>query len=114
MKARAFVVCFQKYQQKEAVLSWARNNNVTFQDASLWIFSDLSPSLAKTRKAFGKVKTALHASKVKFRLLYQACLKVMMDREYFFNTAEDAQEFYNEHIGPRRLTDAANTADIQE
>lgn len=114
--ARAFVVCFRKHPQKEAALDWARNNEVMFQEESLRIFPDLSPSLAKKRKVFGKVKKALYASKVKFRLLYPARLKVWLGgEEYFFDTAEDAQEFYNKRIGPRRRdNDAADTAGTQD
>ena len=101
--ARAFVVCFRKYPQKEAALHWARNHVVKFQDASLRIYPDLSPSLAKKRKAFSKVKKALYESKVKFLLLYPARLKVFLGgEEYFFDTADDAQEFYSTRIRSRR------------
>lgn len=98
--ARAFVVGFRRFQQKEATLRWARNHEVKFRDDKLRFYPDLSATLAKKRRAFNGVKQALFQKGVKFRLIYPARLRVTLGEETLtFESPEDAQEFYDRRIG---------------
>lgn len=97
--ARAFVVCFRRFQQKEAALRWARNNEVKFDNATLRFYPDLSAILAKKRKAFNGVKQALYEKGVKFSLTYPARLRVTLGKETFtFESPDEAMEFYKKRI----------------
>ena len=97
---RTFLVCFSKFQQKEAALRWARNHELKYQDTIIRIYQDVSTALAKKRAAFNGVKRALYEKNVKFHLLYPARLRVMhRDDVLTFNSPDEAQKFYDEKLG---------------
>lgn len=80
---RAFLVCFSKFQQKEAVLRWARSHELMYKGASVRIYQDLSTALAKKRAAFNDVKRALYQKNVRFQQLYPARLRVSYGGDVF-------------------------------
>lgn len=94
---RTFLVCFSRFQQKEAALRWARNHELKYQGATIRIYQDVSPALAKKRAAFNGVKQALYQKNIRFRLLYPARLRVMHgDVTFTFDTPGEAQKFLNQ------------------
>lgn len=99
---RTFLVCFSKFQQKEAVLRWARNHELKYQEATIRIYQDVSTALAKKRAAFNGVKRALYQKNVKFQLLYPARLRVMYrDDVLTFDSPDEAQKFYDEKFSEK-------------
>lgn len=96
---RTFLVCFSKFQQKEAALNWARNHELKFQGTVIRIYQDLSATLAKKRAAFNKIKEALYKKNVRFHQLYPARLRIMYKGDpHTFDSPEKAQEFYDRRI----------------
>lgn len=52
--SRTFLVCFSKFQQKEAALRWARNHELKYQGATIRVYQDISAILAKKRALSSK------------------------------------------------------------
>ena len=73
---RTFLVCFSRFQQKDAALLWARNHDLQYQLAALRIYQDISTTLAKKRASFNGVKQALYHKNAGFHMLYLALLRV--------------------------------------
>ncbi len=69
---RTFLVCFSRFQQKEAVLRWARNQKIKYQSTIIRAYQDFSATLTKKRAAFNGVKQALYQENITFHLLYPA------------------------------------------
>lgn len=97
---RTFLVCFSRFQQKEAALRWARNHELTYQGTTIRVYQDVSAMLAKKRAAFNGVKQALYRRSVKFHLLYPARLRVMYEEDVFtFDSPDEAQKFLDQKFG---------------
>lgn len=98
-RPRPFVICFHRFQEREKVLRWARQNELKYQDTTLRVYPDVSAITAKKRAAFNRIKQALYQKGVKFRLLFPARLQVTHEEETFtFESPEAAQAFYNERV----------------
>lgn len=96
---RPFILCFHRYQEKEAALRWSRQHEVKYKGATLRIYPDLSTALAKKRASFNGVKRDLYQRGVPFRLLFPARLRVTFDGgSHLFETPEEAQAFYDRRI----------------
>lgn len=101
-KPRPFVICFNRFQEREKVLRWARQHELKHRESTLRVYPDVSAITAKKRAAFNKIKQALYQKGVKFRLLFPARLLVSYEDETFtFETPEDAHAFYNERVMDR-------------
>lgn len=97
---RTFLVCFSRFQQKEAALRWARNHELKYHGAVIRIFQDFSTTLAKKRAAFNGIKQALYHKNVRFHLLYPARLRVMCgDDVLTFDSPDEAQKFFDRRFG---------------
>lgn len=97
---RTFLVCFSRFQQKEAALRWARNHELKYQGATIRVYQDVSTTLAKKRAAFNGVKQALYQKNVRFHLLYPARLRVMCGDDVFtFDSPDEAQKFHDRRFG---------------
>lgn len=97
---RTFLVCFSRFQQKEATLRWARNHELKYQGTTIRVYQDVSATLAKKRAAFNGVKQALYQKNVKFHLLYLAWLRVMCGDDVFtFDLPDVAQKFHDRRFG---------------
>lgn len=97
---RTFLVCFTRFQQKEAALRWARNHDLKYQGATIRIYQDLSTALAKKRAAFNGIKQALYQKNVRFHLLYPARLRVLCgDNVFTFDSPDEAQKFFDRRFG---------------
>lgn len=95
---RVFVVCFHYFQEKEAALRWARENELKYNGSVLRVYPDLSRVLATKRAAFQRVKQELYQRKISFQLLFPARLRVRSgDETLIFETPEDAKAWLN-HI----------------
>lgn len=95
-----FLVCFSRFQQKEAALRWARNHELKFQGATIRIYPDVSAALAKKRAAFNGIKQALYQRNIRFRLLYPARLRVTHGDDVFtFDSPDEAQKFLDQRSG---------------
>lgn len=53
----AFLVCFSRFQQKEAALCLARNHELKYQGNPIRAYQDVSTALAKKRAALNKLCT---------------------------------------------------------
>ena len=96
---RPFVVCFQRFQEKERVLQWARRHDLKYKNSTLRIYPDFSVSLSRRRAEFNDIKQALYKKGIKFQLLYPACLRVSFGGNTLkFDTPEDAKAFYNQQV----------------
>ncbi len=96
---RPLVICFNRFQEKEKALKWARQNEAKYKDSTLRIYSDISADLARKRAAFKNVKQLLYQKNVRFQLLHPARLRVRHEDETFlFNMPEEAQRFYDQRI----------------
>ena len=96
---RTFLVCFSRFQQKEARNGWARNHELKYQGAIVRVYQDVSATLAKKRAAFNGVKQALYQKNVRFHLLYLARLRVSGDDVFTFDSTDEAQRFHNRKFG---------------
>ncbi|KAL1276308.1 hypothetical protein QQF64_035931 [Cirrhinus molitorella] len=97
--ARAFVLCFHRYRDRELTLRWAGQHEVKFKGFTVRVYPDLSNALAKKRAAFNPVKQALYKERIRFTLLYPARLKVTFKEESFiFETPKDANDFYEKQV----------------
>ena len=98
-KPRAFLVKFLRFQEKEKLLRWARNNAITYRESELRVYPDMSAELAKRRASFNGIKSSLYKKGVKFNLRHPARLHVAFkDEDYYFDSPQDARAFYNQHI----------------
>lgn len=96
---RPFVVCFQRHQEKERLLQWARQHTSTYQGATLRIYPDYSAALSKKRAEFNGVKQTLYEKGIKFRLRYPANLRVFhKGKTLDFNTPEEARAYCNQLV----------------
>ena len=96
---RPFVVCFQRFQEKERVLRWARQHELKYKNSTLRIYQDFSVSLSRRRAEFNDIKQALYKKGIKFQLLYPACLRVSFGGNTLkFDTPEEAKAFYNRQV----------------
>lgn len=99
VKPRAFIVKFLRFQEKEKLLRWARNNGITYREAELRIYPDMSAELAKRRASFNGIKSSLYRKGVKFQLRHPARLYVFFQaQDYYFDSPQDAKAFYDQHI----------------
>lgn len=97
---RTFLVCFSRFQQKEAALRWARNHEFKYQGAPIRVYQDVSTTLAKKRAAFNSIKQALYQKNIRFHLLYPARLRVMCgDDVLTFDSPDEAQKFLDRRVG---------------
>ncbi len=97
---RTFLVCFSRFQQKEAALRWARNHELKYQGATIRVYQDVSTTLAKKRAAFNHIKQALYQKNVRFHQLYPARLRVMCEDGVFtFDSPDEAQKFFDRRFG---------------
>ncbi|CAM4662324.1 unnamed protein product [Leuciscus chuanchicus] len=97
--ARAFVLCFHRYSDRELAFRWARQHEVKFRGNTLRVYPDLSAALAKKRATFNPVKRDLYQQGIRFRLLYPARLKVMFKGDnLIFETPDEANDFYEKQI----------------
>ena len=97
---RTFLVCFSRFQQKEAALRWARNHELRYGGTVIRMFQDHSAALAKKRAAFNGIKQALYQKNVRFHLIYPARLRVTHgDDVLTFDSPDEAQRFYDQRIG---------------
>lgn len=97
---RTFLVCFSRFQQKEAALRWARNHELKYKGVTIRIYQDVSATLAKKRAAFNRVKQALYQKNIRFQQLYPARLRVMCGDDVFtFDSPDEAQKFFDRRFG---------------
>lgn len=97
---RTFLVCFSKFQQKEAALRWARNHELKYQGVTIRVYQDISAILAKKRAAFNPIKQALYQKNIRFHQLYPARLRVMCeDGAFIFDSPDEAQKFFDRRFG---------------
>lgn len=103
-RPRPMYVRFLRYPVKEQVLAIAKKKGQLFYNGrKIFIFPDLSPSLAKKRAAFNPVKGKLYEKGVKFFLRYPAVLCVTyQQKDYKFESATDAEDFYNHQLSGDR------------
>lgn len=95
-----FLVCFSRFQQKEAALRWARNHELKYQGATIQVYQDVSTTLAKKRAALNGIKQAMYQKNIRFHLLYPAWLRVMCgDDVLTFDSPDEAQKFYDQRFG---------------
>lgn len=103
---RPFVVCFQRFQEKERVLRWARQHELKYNNTTVRIYPDYSANLSRRRAEFNDIKQALYSKGIKFQLLYPSCLRVTFGGNTFrFNTPDEAKTFYDQHVVAQRETD---------
>lgn len=97
---RPFIVRFHRYIDKEIVLNWAKTHkDISYNSIRIRIFEDFSVAVTKKRLAFNEIKGLLYKRGVKFGMLYPARLRVTYgNREHIFNSAGDAQAFFQERI----------------
>lgn len=96
---RTFLVCFSRFQQKEAALRWARNHELKYQGATIRIYQDVSTH-NKKRAAFNRIKRAMYQKNIKFHQLYLAWLRVMCEDDVFtFDSPDEAQKFFDWRFG---------------
>ncbi|KAL0188442.1 hypothetical protein M9458_015541 [Cirrhinus mrigala] len=97
--ARAFVMHFHRYRDRELALRWARQHEVKFKGVTLQVYPDLSNALIKKHAAFNPVKQALYKEGIRFRLLYPARLTVTFkEKSFIFETPDDANDFYEKQV----------------
>lgn len=65
-KPRTFLVCFSRFQEKEAALRWARNHELKYQGTTIQVYQDISATLTKKRAAFNPIKQALYQKNIIF------------------------------------------------
>ena len=100
--SRPFIIRFHRYTQKELVLQWAKKNrNITYQGFAVRIYEDFSATIAKKRAEFNNIKSLLYkeGGGTRFGVVYPARLRITMKngRSGVFDSAEDAERFYQEH-----------------
>lgn len=107
---RPFVVCFNRFQEKETILRWARAHKPEFNGSELRFFPDMSANVAKKRAAFKGVKQLLWEKKIRFHLRYPALLRVHLNDETLdFATPKEAQEFYDTQIATQDWTEPSDS-----
>ena len=99
-RPRPVIVRFLRFQQRERVLAIARKKGqLLYQNRKIFLFPDLSNTLAKKREKFNPVKAKLHQKAVKFSLRYPAVLWVTHQQvDHRFEEPADAERFFHEHF----------------
>lgn len=92
---RPIIVAFHRFQDRERVLRWARQNDVIYKENNLMFYPDLSAHLSKKRAAYKDVKAALYQKGIQFRLLYPARLRVTYGGK---TSPADAETFYSQKV----------------
>ncbi len=82
-KPRVMIVRFHYYSDKEKVLRHGNWNQLFYQSRKVFIFPDLSSSVAKRRAAFSAVRNNLREKNVRFSLKFPARLMIYLDDEKF-------------------------------
>lgn len=96
---RTFLVCFNRFQDKERLLNFARQNTLQYKNVTVRIYPDFSTSVSKKRKGFNDIKHALYSKGIKFRLRFPATLRVFFEGDTLdFDTPEEAQTFYHRRV----------------
>ena len=96
-RARAFIVLFHNYQDKERVFG-KRRDNLCFRGHKIFFYPDFSASLARRRAAFNDVKARLYRKNIRFGLLHPARLRVDYEGQtLYFDSPAAAQAFYDSH-----------------
>ncbi|KAJ8364933.1 hypothetical protein SKAU_G00137640 [Synaphobranchus kaupii] len=99
IRPRVFIVRFHNYRDKERILQRQSRDQLNFRGCKVFIFPDLSLSVAKKRAQFLNVKRKLHEKKVKFSLRFPAHLHVDHAGEKLqFDSHEDAQRWFDSHF----------------
>lgn len=98
-KSRVFLVLFHFFQDKQRILRFGKQQRgLLFRGHKVFFHEDFSVELGRKRAAFNEVKSRLYSKGVRFGLLYPARLRVLYEgKTCFFNTPEDANEFYRSH-----------------
>lgn len=95
-RSSTFLVCFSRFQQKEAASHWARNHNLKYQGTTIRVYQDLSAE----RAAFNGVKQALYWRNVRLHLLYPARLLMLCEDDVFiFDSTDETQRFFDQRLG---------------
>lgn len=103
---RTFLVCFNRFQDKERLLNFAKLNTLQYKNATVRIYPDFSTSVSKRRKGFNDIKRALYLKGIKFRLRFPATLRVFFEGDTLdFETPEEAQSFYHRRVMAPGTTD---------
>lgn len=101
-KPRTMMVTFHYFQDKDRALRVSRDK-LNYRGGR--VVPDYSAAVTKKRTAFNPVKALLYQKGVKFRMIFPALLKVDHKGEtHSFNTAEEAQTFYDQHVGELWVT----------
>lgn len=97
---RPIIAAFHNYEDRERVLSWARRNEMIFEEHTVRFYPDLSAHLSRKRAAFKNIKAALYRKGIKFNLLYPARLRVHYgeDEPHIFDTPDEAEEFLTQKL----------------
>lgn len=96
-RPRVMIVRFHYYGDKEKVLRRGNWNQLFYQSRKVFIFPDLSSSVAKRRAAFSAVRNNLREKNVRFSLKFPARLMIDLDDEKFqFDCPKEAQRWFNE------------------
>lgn len=96
---RPIIVAFHSFLDRERVLHWAKQNEMTYEDHTVRFYPDLSAHLSKKRAAFKNVKAALYKKGIEFSLLHPARLRVYHGGEtLLFETPAEAEAFYSQRI----------------
>lgn len=101
-RPRVFIVRFHYYTDKERILRRKRDTQqLKYSGQNVYIFPDMTASLAKKRAAFAGVKRSLHQKQVKFALLFPARLRVehnVSGEKKIFDCPTEAQKFCDSHF----------------
>lgn len=96
---RPIIGAFYRYQARERVLRWPRQNDVVYKGNTLRFYPDHSTNLSKKHAAFKNIKAAFYRKGIQFRLLYSARLQVSYGGEtLIFETPADAETFYSQQV----------------
>ncbi len=96
-RPRVMIERFHYYGDKEKVLQHGNGNQLFYQSRKVFIFPDLSSSVAKRRAAFSAVRNNLREKNVRFSLKFPTRLVIDLDDEKFqFNCPKEAQRWFNE------------------
>ncbi|CAJ1053424.1 LINE-1 type transposase domain-containing protein 1, partial [Xyrichtys novacula] len=89
------IIRFARCRQRNQVLALAKERGQLFyQDRKIYLFPDMSRSLAMKRAAFKEVKSKLYKEGIKFSLRFPAMLLVTTeDMEYKFYTPAEVEKF---------------------
>lgn len=87
-RAKPFIMLFHHFSDKERII-WRKREQLLYRGHKIYIYSDISATLAKKRAAFNKYRRNVH-----FSLLYPARLRISFQGQTnFFDSPTDAQAF---------------------